>query len=290
MKKPNFVVVIALFLAMAISLFSCKSTPDIAPVDAFELLDGDAALYLTVPVQANSEFVTNAIQKIGKIAESDAKKITERLDMAYVAILPSGKIQLSASGNLPKAFASLALSEKNGWTAGAKEGHTFYTHKDTGFELCIPSSSNVFLAGNISQMAKRYNKIAYSDLTSDEKLLSQAISQSDYKYLHENISSNMMLYSPSPRFLLKNFFGALDVKTPVTSVYAAVSPYSEVKGYDYNVKLVLNLSDARTVKATEALLKVGLFGMASKISQTGQAQITIVELLLKKSQILALIK
>ena len=99
-----------------------------------------------------------------------------------------------------------------------------------------------------------------------------------------------MLYSPNPRIFIRNFLGAVDVNTSISSIYANIRPYKEVKGYDYNVRLVLNLSDARTVKATEALLKVGLFGMAAKISQTGQSQITIVDLLLTKNQILSLIK
>ena len=315
MKKHNSFKAIkfavgAALLALSASFFSCKSTPDLALVDAFELLDGDAALYLTIPVQANQEFVTLAVQKVSGASESDSKKIAERLDMAYVAIGTNGEMQLSVSGKIPTTMASFALTEKKGWKASALEQQVCYTHSHTLYQLCLPSSSNAFLSHNIEPMIKRYNKIAYagfsdeilaknkkldsdsilSSKNSDVKILSENLKELDYKFLHENLKSDIMLYSPNPRIFIRNFLGAVDVNTSISSIYANIRPYKEVKGYDYNVRLVLNLSDARTVKATEALLKVGLFGMAAKISQTGQSQITIVDLLLTKNQILSLIK
>ncbi|MBQ4377686.1 MAG: hypothetical protein II821_00605 [Treponema sp.] len=308
MKRLNLIKLAFITLTGASLFLSCKSTPDLAPVDAFELLDGDAAMYLTIPVQNNQSFVSSAIQKVARVAQNDAEKIAGRLDMAYVAVGSDGRVQLSCGGNIPTTFIGMALNEKNGWNAGAKDGQVFYTSSATGFELCIPSDSNVFLASDIGRMAKRYNKIAYSVYSeenlkknknadtilayknSSEKLLSEFLKEYDYKFLHENISSNIMLYSPNPKFFLRNFLGAVDVRTTISSIYGTVAPYNKVNGYDYTVTLVLNLSDSRTVKATEALLKVGLFGMASKISQTGQSQITIVDLLLTKNQILSLVR
>ena len=303
LKKHSFFKLAALSL-IAASFFSCKSTPDLAPVDAFELLDSDAALYLTVPVQANQEFVTAAVRKIANVAESDAQKIAERLDTAYIAIDSKNELQLSASGNIPTSFVGLALSEKNGWQAGAVEGQLAYTHKQTGYQLCLPSSSNAFLSRDISPMVEKFNRIAYADFPAEkvpaevaqnsenqQKLLSETIGEKQFQYLHEKLTGDIMLYSPNPRIFIKNFIGALDVNTSVTSVYANLSQYRGVKE-QFNVKMILNLADARTVKATIALLKVGFFGSAipAKVVQTGQSQITITDLPVTQAQLLSVLR
>ena len=199
MKKHNSFKAIkfavgAALLAFSASFFSCKSTPDLAPVDAFELLDGDAALYLTIPVQANQEFVTLAVQKVSGASESDSKKIAERLDMAYVAIGTNGEMQLSVSGKIPTTMASFALTEKKGWKASALEQQVCYTHSHTLYQLCLPSSSNAFLSHNIEPMIKRYNKIAYSSLPENEKaenlsdsssqLLSETLDEKSYAFIN----------------------------------------------------------------------------------------------------------
>ena len=254
MKKHNSFKAIkfavgAALLALSANFFSCKSTPDLAPVDAFELLDGDAALYLTLPVQANADFVTSAIQKVAKVAQSDASKITERLDLAYVAVGQGGDLQLSASGNIPQSFLGLALNEKNGWKTSVIESQMAYTHTQTGYTLCLPSSSNAFLSQKIEPMTKRFNKIAYADFSdeilaknkklnsdsilssknSDVKILSETLSEKNYKFLHENLKDEIMLYSPNPRAFIKNMLGALDVNTSISSVYATLSQYRGVK-------------------------------------------------------------
>ena len=295
-------IALTVLLALSANFFSCKSTPDLAPVDAFELLDSDAALYLTVPVQANQEFVTAAVRKIANVAESDAQKIAERLDTAYIAIDSKNELQLSASGNIPTSFVGLALSEKNGWQAGAVEGQLAYTHKQTGYQLCLPSSSNAFLSRDISPMTKKFNRIAYADFPAEkvpaevaqnsenqQKLLSETLSEFQFKYLHENIASDIMLYSPNPQAFLRNFMSGVNVGVPVSSAYAKLTKYEESSG-GFNVTLVLNLSDSRTIKATAAAMKLAFFPIAVKIAQTGQSQLTISDLPVSQKQLLSMIR
>ena len=288
----------AALLAFSASFFSCKSTPDLAPVDAFELLDGDAALYLTIPVQANQEFVTLAVQKVSGASESDSKKIAERLDMAYVAIGTNGEMQLSVSGKIPTTMASFALTEKKGWKASALEQQVCYTHSHTLYQLCLPSSSNAFLSHNIEPMIKRYNKIAYSSLPENEKaenlsdsssqLLSETLDEKSYAFLHSQISSDIILYSPLPRAFLSSFLGT-EVSTPIESVSAILSQDRGVLE-EFNVRLTLTMNDARTVKAATAILKTALFGVPAKVAQTGEKQITITDLPVSRKHLLSLIR
>lgn len=289
MKKLNLTRLAAAVLVAAGLFTSCKSTPDIAPVDPFELLDGDAALYLSVPVQANQDFVVSAIQKISGAAETDAQKIAGRLDTAFVAIGVNGEVQLSASGKIPQSFLGMALNEKKGWKGGVIEQQTVYTHQQSHYQLCLPSSSNAFLSNNIEPMVKRFNKIAYSDMTISEKLLSETLTQAELSIIHENQTPDIIMYSPVPQVFMRSMLGAGDVKTPVASFVAVLSQYRGVTD-QFNVKFILNMSDSRTVKATTALLKTALFGVPAKVAQTGQKQITITDLPVSKARLLSIIR
>ena len=302
MKKLNFLRLALITLVGAGLLFSCKSTPDLEPVNAFDLLDSDAALYLSVPVQANSEFVTEAVKKLAGASEKDAQKIVERLDMAYLAIGLNGEIQLSVTGKIPQSFLGMALNEKKGWKSSALDGHVIYTHQSSLYQLSLPSASNAFLSHNIEPMVKRYNRLSYlgraeevvteeSSEVSNESLASDVLGNGVYQFLQGDGAqgASITMYSPLPQSFLKSFLGATDVKTPVKNVSAVLSPYRDGNSL-FAVKLTLNLSDARTVKATCALLKVALFGIAAKIAQTGETQITITDLPISRARILSLIR
>ena len=286
LKRLKLIKLAFISLVGASLLFSCKSTPDMAQVDPIELLDGDAALYITIPVQANQEFFSLAVQKISAVTEGDAKKITERLDTAFVSVSPFGDVQLSASGKIPQTFIGMALNEKKGWLPELVLQQTIYTHMQTKYQLCLPSSSNAFLSRNIRPMVSRFNKIAYSEVENQEKLLSESLDDRACSFLHEVKSSDILIFAPSPKNFIKTFIGA-DVNTPVSSVYARLSQYRGVKD-QFNVFLVLNLSDPRTTKACTALLKTLLFGVPAKIQQTGAQQITIADLPLSQNRILSM--
>jgi hypothetical protein len=289
LKRLNLVKLAFISLVGASLLFSCKSTPDLAPVDPFELLDSGSAMYLSVPVQAHQDFVVSAIQKVAGAAESDAQKIAERLDTAYISLGANGDLQLSCSGKIPQNFIGLALNEKKGWKPGVIEQQTVYTHKQSLYQLCLPSSSNAFLSNNIEPMVKRFNRIAYSDQTISEKLLSESMNEGLYRLLHDNNTPDIVMYSSAPQAFIKSMLGASGVNVPVESFFAVLSQYRGVKE-QFNVKLVINMSDPRTVKATSALLKTALFGVPAKISQTGQKQITITDLPVSKARLLGIIR
>ena len=228
MKRHNPVKLAFIFLVGASLFFSCKSTPDIAPVDPIELLDGNAALYITIPVQANQEFVSLAIQKLSGATESDAQKITDRLDTAFVSVSPFSEVQLSASGKIPQTFVGVALNEKKGWIPEIISQQTIYTHKHSQYQLCLPSSSNAFLSRSIEPMVNRFNKIAYSESENPETLLSETFDHKAYSFLHDVKSSDILIYAPSPKSFVKTFLG-IDVNTPISSVYARLSQYRGVK-------------------------------------------------------------
>ena len=299
LKKLNCLRLAFIFLVGASLFFSCKSAPELNPVDPFELLSSGAALYLSVPVQSNSEFITMAIQKAAKITEADAQKITERLETVFIALSPDGELQLSAQGNIPTSFVGFVLKEKNGWKPEVLEQQTIYTHQQTLYQLCLPSSSNAFLSHNVEPMVKKYNDIAYAVFAESKpskveaynlNLLSSTLTEKTYRFLHENLSADIKLYSPKPQALIETFFGR-EIGVPVNSIFAELSQYRGVKE-QFNVKLILNLADSRKLKAVTAMLKLAFFGsgIPAKIVQTAPSQITITDLPVTQEQIFSLIR
>ena len=279
--------------------FSCKSAPELNPVDPFELLSSGQVLYLTVPVQPNSEFVTMAVQKVAKITEADAKKITERLETVFISLSLDGEMQLSAKGNIPTTLVGFVLKEKNGWKPGIIEQQTVYTHQQTLYQLCLPSSSNAFLSHNVEPMVKKFNDIAYATFSDNKpskveaynlKLLSSTLTEKTYRFLHEDLAADIKLYSPKPQSLIETFFGK-EIGVPVNSIFAELSQYRGVKE-QFNVKLILNLADSRKIKAVTAMLKLAFFGsgIPAKIVQTAPSQITITDLPVTQEQIFSLIR
>ncbi|MBR1722978.1 MAG: hypothetical protein IJ727_10940 [Treponema sp.] len=293
MKKLRSLKLAALIL-VAVSFFSCKSIPDFEPVEPIELLDGDAAVYMSIPVQANRDFVNRAISRIGRIAEADAEKVSQRLEVAYISIDAEGALQLSASCDIPTTFLGFVLTEKNGWKKSETEGVPFYTHTLTAYQLCVPSNENLFLSKDIKDALCRFNILSRPDLYVADgnkrvKSFDELLREKGYAFLHENNSPDIKLYSPDPSYLINAFFGPVGIKSTVSSVYAVLSQYKGVKN-QFNATLILNLSDSRTVKATIGLLKIGLFGLPVRITATGERQITITDFPISSDKMLSFIR
>ena len=117
------------------------------------------------------------------------------------------------------------------------------------------------------------------------ELVSNTMVESAYKLLHDDLATDMVIYAPLPRAFLRSFIGS-DIKTPVDSIVALLSR-KDLNSKQYNVKLIITMSDHRTVKATCALLKTLLFPIPAKIQQTGQSQITVTDLPVAQSKILS---
>lgn len=298
MRRLSFLRFPLISLFAAAFLFSCKSGPELPSVDPFELLDGDAAIYLTIPVKPNQEFVKEAVKRLSDASESDAERIAGRLDMLYVAVGMSGEIQLSMSGKIPTTFLSMALSEKKGWRAAVMENQLYYTHSQSLYQLCAPTSSVVFLSRDIGPMIRRYNKLAYSepplsepvpDGDSSIKLVSELLDEKSYDFLHESVTSDIVLYAPFPKALMRSFLGGDVTSSPVESVSAVLSQDRGVLE-EFNVRLILTMGDSRTVRAATVLIKAAMFGIPAKVAQTGERQITITDLPVSRDRLLSLIR
>lgn len=183
----------------------------------------------------------------------------------------------------------LPLQKKKGWKTSVIDNQTVYENGLNSFQLCLPSSSNVFLSKNILPMINKFNDIAYAEIKEtgekESESFSSLIDPAAYNFLHGNSSPDILIYSPEPNFLISSLIGA-ELALPLVSLYGSLSQYRGVKD-QFNVKLILNLTDPRTVRACTALLKTAMFGIPAKIEQTGLKQITISDLPLSQKSLLS---
>ncbi len=270
-----------IFTAASLFFVACKSAPVENPVDPAELLSDDGAVYFVVPVQPNMDFVNKAFMKISDCSESEARKISERTDDIYICVDMNGKTQLSAGGNFPSRMISLALTEKKGWSKSEYKDHRIYSSEKSKYKLSLPSSSVAVVSRDVEEMLGRFDECASNDLHS------VSMRADVYEFLKRENSGEILLYAPFPKAFIKSFLGA-DVTSPVESIFGELKNLKD--GKQFALKIVLKMSDSRTVKAACAALKLALFPIPAKIVQTGSCEITITDITLGYDSLLKILK
>lgn len=261
----------AVFVAAGLFFTGCKSAPLENTVDPVELLSDDGAIYLTVPVGPNRDFVKQAVMRLASCSESDAEKITDRTDNIYICIGRNGNVELSCSGDFPSKMIGLALSEKNGWTKNTYNEYKYFKNRRSSYEISLPSSSAAIISVNVETMLSRYDECANNDLHS------VSMDKDVYAFLKSENSADIQIFSPLPKVFVKTFIGA-DVNAPVESITGSFSRLKQ--GSEFGLKITVKMSDPKTVKAAAAALKIALFPVPAKIVQTGYLEITVTDITL----------
>ncbi len=276
----------ASFAACACLFTACQSSKFVEnDVDPLALLDWDCFLYISIPVQANKDFAVSAVSKLAGLSSSDSQQVVKHLSNVYVATNLIGKMQLVSSGVFPKNAVKLALNEKSGWSQVPYENRTYFTRQKSRLQFSIPSSNVCCVSNDIPSMLNRFNSLALPDKVNTgntEKAL--LIDEKTFKILTQNQKGEISFYAPVAKNFLRKFLGT-EVPFGVNSLSGTLTQLSGSKSF--GLKLVVELSDPRTVKAACAALKIALFPVPAKIMQTGTAQITVSEYTFDWSQLLS---
>lgn len=281
MRKRNFSFLCVEFFLFALIFFGCKSAPLVNPVDPAELLSSGRAIYMTIPVQPNEEFVVRAVEKIAGCSEKDARKIAGRTEKIYISIGTLGEVELSASGDFPSNTIGLALTEKKGWTKKNYKDYQYFKGAKSSYQISLPSPKVALVAQNIEPMLEKYDDAANNDLhqvSMDEEI---------YAFLENDESGSIEVLAPVPKAFIKTFIGA-NVNAPVESIGGTFTNISAER--EFGLKLSVNMNDARTVKAAVAALKIALFPIPAKVVQSGEKTISITDITLGYDDLLKFMK
>lgn len=293
MKRRN--IIFTLLAAAGAVLFvlplaGCKSTKAISDeisaekvevipkVDPLAVLDGDSAVYFRVPVADHKPFVKSLLlSNIDGMADADAETIVNHLDMICLGVGTKEnpkRLQLAASGSIPRIAVKTALSEKKGWTKFT-DPVTYYTHPGTKYQLAVPTTANVFLADDVSPLVENYKTVLGSD--TESVITAQTDGWNDEVYEWMTAPGSAMrfcvlrpqaflarLLGVDMRFALEFASGEL---TAVKQDDTAVGGVPGDAGYELSMKLVFQ--KARVVRAALAVLSLAFGDRMQATAENG---------------------
>lgn len=269
----------AFFTAASLFFAGCASASMENSVEPAELLSGEGAVYMVVPVQPNEKFVRQAVRKISGCSEKDADKIVSCASNIYISVGLDGSAELAADGDFPSRLISLALTEKKGWTKNQFNGYKYYSGRNSPYSISLPSAKIAVASKNIESMLNRFDDCANNDfhtVSTDEEI---------YSFLK---SGGIRIFAPVPESFIRAFFG-VNISSPVRSISGTLKDLKEEKD-EFGLKIDVKMNEPKTVKAAMAALKFALFPVPAKIVQSGSDTISITDITLGYDDLLKFLK
>ena len=281
--------------ACAVLFFGCASAPQPAAVDPLALIDRDAALYLYIPAQSHLPLVTKALARIGGMDEKDAEKIAVRTQTIYIAEESTRArtlLQLAATGAFPAAMAKFALTPRNGWLPHTVEGlslpYTYYKNTLSQVQVSLPSSANALVSYAVEPQLALYDAALAAP---DEGGISDGFDRAAYEFLTTGNPDDIRFYERKADAFFQDIVG-VNLRLPLAAV-SGVLEHSKKTDDQYYVTLMLDVAEASAtpakMKALLSSIKIALFGIPAKVTQTGARRITIVDLEISKETLLGTI-
>ena len=272
-NKMSFVKKIALISAgclLAVSMMTaCKTAPQTAfeTPDAFDVLDDEGAMYISIPAKENSDLLEQFISsmKLG-VSENDAKTIVSKIDRVYASfgsVKDKKRVQISAEVNVPGAAAGLL--KKNGYEEKTVKcdsvyGSDFiYKYYSGAIEMAFPSSKNVLISKDVVPMIQNY---AFEELIANERIEFSSAYKLDWKQsdLYQWVSEDtetIHFYIVRPQAFLSNLLGSA-ISTKTFKLNYAKGQFAKLPNSKYELTLELNFQDPRFIKPAISLLGLAL--------------------------------
>lgn len=281
--------------ACAALFFGCASAPQPAAVDPLALIDRDAALYLFIPAQSHLPLVTKALARIGGMDEKDAEKIAVRTQTIYIAEESTRErtlFQLAATGSFPAALAKFALTPRNGWLSQTAEGlsfpYTYYKNTLSPVQISLPSSANALVSYAVEPQLALYDAALAAQ---DAGGIPDGFDRAAYEFLTTGNPDDIRFYERKADAFFQDIVG-VNLRLPLAAV-SGVLEHSKKSDDRYYVSLMLDVAEASAtpakMKALLSSIKIALFGIPAKVTQTGARRITIVDLEISKETLLGTI-
>lgn len=304
MKKRNLLCAALACACSSILFFSCKSPAvEAVSVDPLALIDRDAALYLYIPVQSHLPLVTKALASLSGMSEKDAEKIAARTETIYIAeesTRSKDVFQLAAKGSFPATLAKLAFTQSNGWLSASADGlavpYTYYKNPQSQLQIALPSTANALVSYAVEPQLALYDGelAAKADGLTDTAQtagIPAGFDKNAYEFLTTGNPDDIRFYERKADSFFQDIVG-VNLKLPLKSV-CGVLENSKKTDQGYYVQLILEVNEANAtpakMKALVAGMKIAMFGIPAKVTQTGSSRITIVDLEISKETLLKII-
>ncbi len=256
----------SLILFFLISLFSCKSLPNLTVVKAPDLLNNKKNFYISIPSAADPELIKFIIKSnIENISDSDVDEIVSRIDRAYAGLNADNKnprLQLAIDSNIPVKYIPKILTKKNGWEVkeftGPTSGSKYGIFSQNEIVMAFPSDKLTLLGEDVEGMVTQYDEV-HSILAEDSVGMTfENIDKLTYSWITESSSEIRFITNKPETFLLMLTGQKLTLQLNTVRGSFVCDPKNDNQ---YILDFIFEFKNEKAAKAGKVMLSFA-FGLA----------------------------
>ncbi|MCR5045264.1 MAG: hypothetical protein K6A42_01645 [Treponema sp.] len=300
MKKINELIFAA---ALSLALFALASCATVAgskvKVNAFDTLDSDALVYLSVPVGIHSE-LTNSLLKamIGNdVSDKYIKNVTDSISRVYIGIGSSddrNRLQVACDGSVSTA-SKLALATSDYFSKKIQNVNTagiypVYTEKQSGIQLCAPGSDLILISHDVTPLLTKYDREANSQIVSniiegspENKNALDWKESETYKFVGDSSTNNVRLFMNKPLSFITNLLGTA-LSSSIFQLNYIEGEFAKLPSGKYSVDLNMEFNKDNLIPKAVAFLKVALLMTDSKVTASDNRHLSVTGIQVSLSQ------
>lgn len=290
-------------LAAVAALFAFGSCASVmgsnVKVNAFDTLDSDSNVYMSIPVGVHSEFTNSLLKKMigSDVSDKYIKNVTDSIDRVYIGLgsdSNKNRVQIACDGTVSTA-SKLALSSteyfsKKVQNVNATGLYQVYTEKQSGMQLCNPGSDLILIASDITPQLEKYDREASSQILSD--ILSTGSGNSNasewkqseaYKFVGDSSVNTVRIYMNKPLSFITNLLGT-SLSSSIFQLNFIEGEFTKLPSGKYSVDLNMEFSKDNLIAKAVAFLKVALLMTDSKVIQNDGRHLSVTGIQVSLSQ------
>lgn len=290
-------------LAAAAALFAFGSCASVlgsnVKVNAFDTLDSDSLVYMSVPVGVHSELTNSLLKKMigSDVSDKYIKNVTDSIDRVYLGLgtaSDKNRIQIACDGTVSTA-SKLALSSTEYFSKKVQNVNTaglyqVYTEKRSGMQLCNPGSDLILIATDITPQLEKYDREANSQIISD--ILTNSSSNSNasewkkseaYKFVGDSSVNTVRLFMSKPLSFITNLLGT-SLSSSIFQLNFIEGEFTKLPSGKYSVDLNMEFSKENLIPKAIAFLKVAFLMTDAKVTTSDSNHLSVTGVQVSLSQ------
>ncbi len=288
MKRTNCIFAAALASAL-LFLASCATvmSPKLK-VNAFDTLDSDSLVYLSVPVAVHSE-LTNSLLKAmmgSDISDKYIKNVTDSINRVYIGIgshEDRNRLQIACDGTVSTA-SKLALATSDYFSKKVQNVnmaglYPVFIEKQSGIQICNPGSDVILISQDVTPLLQKYDReagaqIASTVLSAENMNAVEWKDSETYKFVGDPQTNNVRLFMNRPLSFITNLLGT-SLSSSIFQLNYIEGEFTKLPSGKYSVDLNMEFSKDNLIAKAAAFLKVALLMTDSKVVQNDDRHLSV---------------
>lgn len=257
-------------------------------VNAFDTLDSDALVYLSVPVGVHSELTNSLLKNMmgSDISDKYIKNVTDSIDRVYIGIgsaSDKNRLQIACDGTVSTA-SKLALATSEYFTKKVQNVNTagiypVFTEKQSGIQVCNPGSNVILISPDVTAQLQKYDAEANAQIVSNvlagENSNALEWKESEaYKFVGDSKTNNLRLYMNKPLSFITNLLGTT-LSSSIFHLNYIEGDFEKLPSGKYSVNLNMEFAKENLIGKAAAFLKVALLMTEAKVVESDGRHLSV---------------